>query len=137
MALDGLTSFSGPFERSNDTCSHSSTMPKAKKRKAPIASTSAHSSSIDAQSCRNTIRKYHVLLKRRQQLAEGSQNATETTTLAEIEAEIERLGGLEKYQELSVLGQREERGGGSEKIFIDWMKELELHKISSSRNKVK
>lgn len=114
-------------------------MPKAKKRKAPIAATAAHSSSIAAQSCRNTIRKYHVLLKRRQQLAAGSPNPAETatTTLAEIDEEIVKLGGLERYQELSILGQREERGGGSEKILIDWMKEFELHKIPSGDDKVK
>lgn len=112
-------------------------MPKAKKRKTPIASSSIHKSSVDAQSCRNTIRKYHVLLKRRQQLSAGSQVASETTSMAEIDAEIDQLGGLERYQELSVLGQLEERGGGSEKIFIDWMKELEFHKISAGQGKVK
>ncbi|KAJ3515963.1 hypothetical protein NLJ89_g1423 [Agrocybe chaxingu] len=38
---------------------------------------------------------------------------------------------------MSVLGQRNERGGGSEKIFIGWMKELRLHKKSENHGKLR
>ena len=102
-------------------------MPKTKKRKQPIVSAVANTS-IAAQSCRNTIRKYHVLLKQRQKL----ENAPEPQpTLVEIEHQLSNLGGLERYQQLSTLGQREERGGGAEKFFIQWMKELNVHRKRS------
>jgi 25S rRNA (adenine2142-N1)-methyltransferase len=51
--------------------------------------------------------------------------------LAEIEHQLSNLGGLERYQQLSALGQREERGGGAEKFFIQWMKELNVHRVRS------
>ena len=102
-------------------------MPKAKKRKQPIVS-AASNISIAAQSCRSTIRRYHILLKQRRKLG----NAPESQpALAEIEHQLSNLGGLERYQQLSALGQREERGGGAEKIFIQWMKELNVHRRRS------
>jgi 25S rRNA (adenine2142-N1)-methyltransferase len=98
--------------------------PKTKKRKQPIVS-AASNTSITAQSCRNTIRQYHFLLKQRRKL----ENAPERQpTLVEIEHQLSNLGGLERYQQLSSLGQQEERGGGAEKIFIQWMKELNVHR---------
>lgn len=112
-------------------------MPKARKRKQPIVSQAASSSntSIAAQSCRNTIRKYHVLLKRRKQLENDPQQ--HRIDLAEIDQQLKDLGGLERYQQLSVLGQKEERGGGSEKIFVNWLKELNLHRRSESQGKLR
>jgi len=102
----------------------SNSMPKAKKRKQPIVP-AASITSIAAQSCRNTIRQYHVLLKERRKL----DNAPDPKpALNEIEHQLSNLGGLERYQQLSVLGQREERGGGAEKFFIQWMKELNVHR---------
>lgn len=91
-------------------------MPKARKRKQPIVQTTTIS--IAAQSCRTTIRQYHLLLKRRWQL----EQAKETTALAEIDQQISSLGGLQRYQQMSSLGQLGDRGGGSEKVFIQWMK---------------
>lgn len=93
-------------------------MPKARKRKQPIVQSTTIS--IAAQSCRTTIRQYHLLLKRRRQLEQAEQKIA----LAEIDQQISSLGGLERYQQMSSLGQREDRGGGSEKIFIQWMKEI-------------
>lgn len=114
-------------------------MPKARKRKHPIvaaASSSTSSASIAAQSCRNTIRKYHVLLKQRRQLENGT-SSDKTLSLADIDRQLSGLGGLEKYQELSSLGQSEERGGGSEKIFITWMKELGAYRLTEGKGKVR
>ncbi|KAF8163119.1 putative methyltransferase-domain-containing protein [Crassisporium funariophilum] len=110
-------------------------MPKARKRKLPIAhiATRVHNPSTDAQSCRTIIRQFHILLKRRRQLETDLNSAIE---LAEIDHQISSLGGLERYQQMSALGQREERGGGSEKIFIRWMKDLNIRK-SESKGKVR
>ncbi|PPQ86877.1 hypothetical protein CVT25_012596 [Psilocybe cyanescens] len=115
-------------------------MPKARarKRKLPIISEAvvkSNSTSIAAQSCRNTIRKYHVLMKRRTQLEQDPQE--HKRDLAEIDRQITDLGGLERYQQLSSLGQQEERGGGSEKIFIKWLKELNLHRRSETSGKLR
>jgi len=103
-------------------------MPKAKKRKPPIAQTSNTTLSTNAQVCRKTINQFHLLLKRRSQLLDVQDpTPIQVQDLANIGEEIARLGGLEKYQQMSVNGQKDERGGGSEKIFISWMKELGLH----------
>jgi 25S rRNA (adenine2142-N1)-methyltransferase len=48
---------------------------------------------------------------------------------AAICAEIEALGGLEKYQQASLQGQREDRGGDSSRVLIDW---LEAENLSTS-----
>lgn len=90
-----------------------------RKRKQPIVYQTT-ATSITAQSCRTTIRQYHLLLKRRQQLEQAKQ----TIALAEIDQQIASLGGLERYQQMSSLGQLEDRGGGSEKVFIQWMKAM-------------
>ncbi|KAF9052726.1 nucleolus protein [Panaeolus papilionaceus] len=111
---------------------------KPKKRKQPITPTiKPKESSISAQSCRTVIRRFHVLLKRKEQLKAEPAGADRTTKLAEVEQEIELLGGLERYQELSSLGQRDERGGGSERIFISWLKELGVHKDRQDKGKTK
>jgi 25S rRNA (adenine2142-N1)-methyltransferase len=79
------------------------------------------------------------LLKRRTQLEHiQDRSLLQVQKLADIDGEIARLGGLEKYQQMSVNGQKEERGGGSEKIFIAWMKELNLHhKHKGSSNRLR
>jgi len=111
-------------------------MPKVKKRKQPIVSEPAVSSnaSISAQSCRNTIRQFHVLLKRRRQLEDSSRGHEDDSM--EIDRQITNLGGLERYQQLSSLGQRDDRGGGSEKIFVKWLKELDLHRMHDTKGKL-
>jgi 25S rRNA (adenine2142-N1)-methyltransferase len=44
--------------------------------------------------------------------------------LANIDREIEALGGLEIYQRMSCIGQSSDRGGGSEKVLIGWLKQM-------------
>jgi 25S rRNA (adenine2142-N1)-methyltransferase len=139
--LSYLANASATFDAKHFDCylHHGLRMPKAKKRKNPIvvvppASTS--SASVAAQSCRNTIRKYHVLLKQRRQLENGT-SPDRMLGLAEIDQQLSALGGLEKYQELSSLGQRDERGGGSEKVFIAWMKDLDAHRPVGSKGRLR
>lgn len=103
------------------------------------------------QSTRSVIRAFHVLLKRKAMLDNQIKQTpgkncvqpsntpisliyagpTKPNTLLQqskaIDKEITTLGGLEKYQEMSAVGQSAERGGGSEKVLIEWLKELGLH----------
>jgi len=112
-------------------------MPKSRKRKIPIVHVSnASIPSTNAQDCRKTIRQFHILLKRRIQFR-NAQTPNHTEELADIDEQIARLGGLERYQQMSILGQKEDRGGGSEKMFIGWMKELNLHQRKSGKEKLR
>ena len=43
--------------------------------------------------------------------------------LEEVQGEIERMGGLEAYQRMSVIGQGKERGGGAENVCTGWLLE--------------
>ncbi|KAL2188797.1 hypothetical protein L209DRAFT_244300 [Thermothelomyces heterothallicus CBS 203.75] len=64
------------------------------------------------------INKHHLLQKRkRQAIAKGDK-----AEVAIIDAEIEALGGLERYQEASLQGQRHDRGGDSSRVLMQWLK---------------
>lgn len=99
-------------------------MPKARKRKTPVTSIDAtHSSSSTPQSSRTLIRQFHVLLKRKAQLQNRHHDSENAKTTSDIDREIEELGGLSAYQRMSSIGQGNDRGGGSEKVLITWLKE--------------
>lgn len=100
-------------------------MPKARKRKVPVtADSTPQTSSSKPQSSRTVIRQFHVLLKEQAKL----QAAGDSKALVANQHQIEELGGLEVYQSMSAIGQGKDRGGGSEKVFIGWLKELGAHK---------
>ncbi|KAF5324470.1 hypothetical protein D9611_004524 [Ephemerocybe angulata] len=105
-------------------------MPKARKRKTPIVAPSSDAAtSSRPEVTRSVIREFHVLLKRQTQLGRsGTKDAATASELDRIQQRIQELGGLERYQHMSATGQKDDRGGGSHKIFIGWMKELGLHK---------
>ncbi|KAF9070415.1 nucleolus protein [Rhodocollybia butyracea] len=108
-------------------------MPKVRKRKIPVtatvASTSNTSSSSKPEASRAVIRRFHVLLKRKTQLLKATdRDLARKTELANVEHEIEELGGMESYQRMSTIGQGTDRGGGSEKVLIRWLKDKEMHK---------
>ncbi|KAB5570310.1 putative methyltransferase-domain-containing protein [Coniochaeta sp. 2T2.1] len=73
--------------------------------------------SITRRATKSLIGKIHVLEKRRIQAVAKGDKAEE----ASIVAEIESLGGLKKYQEASLQGQREDRGGDSSRVLLDWL----------------
>ncbi|VDC07159.1 unnamed protein product [Peniophora sp. CBMAI 1063] len=100
-------------------------MPKATKRKTAITQLNAvgPSSSSKPQSSRTVIRRFHTLLKQQAQLQAGPQTARAVQELNDIAKEIDELGGLAAYQQMSSIGQGEDRGGGSQKVFIEWLKE--------------
>ena len=96
----------------------SRTMPKGnRQRKLPVTVAERHGSSSTPRTSRTVIRKFHTLLKQ-QKSAQGD-------TLTSINHELEKLGGLEKYQHMSSIGQGTDRGGGSEKVLIGWMKQMD------------
>ncbi|KAI0371751.1 hypothetical protein BV20DRAFT_965020 [Pilatotrama ljubarskyi] len=118
-------------------------MPKARKnkRKAPVTvagpsdrPSQPSGSSSHPQATRTIIRRFHVLIKRQTQLQQIIRGKHQDVTAAKaeldaVEREIEELGGLEVYQRMSSIGQGKDRGGGSEKIFIQWLRELNMPEI--------
>ncbi|KAG6820798.1 hypothetical protein H0H93_011563 [Arthromyces matolae] len=86
----------------------------------------------------NNIFTFHVLLKQRAQLqatssATSTVSAEATKVLADIQDEITSLGGLEQYQRMSAVGQGIDRGGGSERVLIKWLKDLGLHRARQTK----
>ncbi|KAG8805471.1 hypothetical protein FRC17_005489 [Serendipita sp. 399] len=45
-------------------------------------------------------------------------------TIRKIDDELAKLGGLERYQAMSAIGQSHLKGGGSERVLIQWLKEI-------------
>lgn len=124
-------------------------MPKARrqKRKTPVTvdlparSAVGPTSSSNPHSTRTLIRRFHVLLKRKDQLSKLVSNGHAThlaetkAELASVEMEMEALGGLQAYQKMSTIGQGSDRGGGSEKVFIEWLKEIGLSEYAHKSGK--
>ncbi|PQE11900.1 hypothetical protein CJF31_00000025 [Rutstroemia sp. NJR-2017a BVV2] len=76
--------------------------------------------SISSKATRTIIRTHHTLEKRRAKaLAEGDE-----VTAAALAREIATQGGLETYQRASLIGQRNDRGGDSSKILMEWLSPL-------------
>lgn len=117
-------------------------MPKARKgkRKVPVTvgkrigkSLAGPSGSSKPAATRTVIRRFHVLNKRQAQLQkflEGdgdvlSRQARDAREeLKAIDQEIVDMGGLEAYQKMSVIGQGSDRGGGSEKVLLEFLEDL-------------
>lgn len=100
-----------------------------RKRKTPVTNNFiANHTSPSSKSTRTIIRQYHNLLKRRARLLNKPLNDTTQHALTGIDQELNELGGLDVYQRMSTIGQGTIRGGGSEKVFIAWLRELELAK---------
>ncbi|KAH9079230.1 nucleolus protein [Lactarius deliciosus] len=74
----------------------------------PKATRHMMASSSTPRASRTVIRKFHTLLKQ-QKSAQGDALAN---------------GGLEAYQRMSCIGQSSDRGGGSEKVLIGWLKQM-------------
>ncbi|KAJ7771779.1 nucleolus protein [Mycena metata] len=100
-------------------------MGKTRKRKTPLtASVNTSTSSSKPESSRKVIRQYHVLLKQQAQLeALPKRDAKTAQTLEDIKHQLDELGGLEFYQRMSAIGQGHDRGGGSEKVAISFLRE--------------
>jgi 25S rRNA (adenine2142-N1)-methyltransferase len=117
-------------------------MPKARKTKRKVPITAAKrsgkafagpSGSSKPAATRTVIRRFHVLNKRQTQLQKflegdgdelSSQARIAREELGAVEREISDMGGLEAYQKMSVIGQGNDRGGGSEKVLLEFLEEL-------------
>lgn len=73
--------------------------------------------SISRKAARTLINKHHTLEKRRQQAIRNGDQAAAAAASAEIAA----LGGLDRYQQASLLGQSKLRGGDSSTILLEWL----------------
>ena len=95
-------------------------MVSSKRRKTPVTGTGTKSRPSSSKT-RSVIRKFHVLLKSRRKLEGIPCNERE---LGAIDEQISSLGGLDAYQRMSKQGQSAERGGGTETVLIDWLKDI-------------
>jgi hypothetical protein len=120
---DFLKQGSGQRYGAQTTHLNTTTMGRSKKRKIPVT-TPAHKSTPKSLTTRSTICRFHVLLKRRAQLETKPRTIEVAKELEEIDQEMVSLGGLEQYQAMSVVGQSKERGGGSHKVLISWLRIL-------------
>jgi 25S rRNA (adenine(2142)-N(1))-methyltransferase, Bmt2 len=98
-------------------------MPRTRRRKLPVTVSEKHGSSSTPRTSRGVIRKFHSLLKRQKTAEEDGD------TLVTVNREMEKLGGLEMYQRMSCIGQSSDRGGGSQKILIGWLRQLGWAKV--------
>lgn len=87
--------------------------------------------SISHKETRALINAHHTLHKKRQQALARNDGAAAAT----LDSEIEALGGIEEYQRASLQGQRNDRGGDSSKILLEWMRPAyaELKKFSGEQ----
>ncbi|THH06266.1 hypothetical protein EW145_g4198 [Phellinidium pouzarii] len=112
---------------------------KTRRRKAPVTASFASgslgkgagrltrfASSANPLTSARLIRQFHVLLKQRTQLEKKQTSPENVQALADVDEEIAGLGGLETYQRMSAIGQGTDRGGGSERVFVEWLKELAI-----------
>lgn len=74
--------------------------------------------SISRKATRGLINSIHQLEKKKTQAVAKGDKATE----AAADAEIAALGGIKKYQQASLQGQRNDRGGDSSRVLMEWLK---------------
>ncbi|KAI1331166.1 putative methyltransferase-domain-containing protein [Xylariaceae sp. FL0255] len=74
--------------------------------------------SISRKATRTLINTVHQLEKQKAQAASAGDRAA----VASADAQITALGGIEKYQQASLQGQRSDRGGDSSHVLMEWLK---------------
>lgn len=82
----------------------------------PLAS--RPTASLSAAATRNLIRSHHRLHK----ALHRAESTEDSARAGRVRAEIEALGGLERYQQASMQGQAGERGGDSSVVLMRWLK---------------
>lgn len=73
--------------------------------------------SLSARATRTLIRSHHQLQKALDTARKGGDDAQ----AADLERQIESLGGLKSYQQASIQGQSHERGGDSSRVLLEWV----------------
>jgi 25S rRNA (adenine2142-N1)-methyltransferase len=84
--------------------------------------------SLSSRVTRSLIRIHHVLSKQKAKAIAAGDN----DQVVAIQKEIDKHGGIEAYQQASLLGQANERGGDSSKILLEWLNAEKLLSKSSS-----
>ncbi|KAI1144153.1 putative methyltransferase-domain-containing protein [Hypoxylon sp. FL0543] len=84
--------------------------------------------SMSRKATKTLINSLHLLEKQKAQAIAKGDRATETA----IDTEIAALGGIEKYQQASLQGQRPDRGGDSSHVLMEWLKSADSTLFSSS-----
>ncbi|KAI0855655.1 putative methyltransferase-domain-containing protein [Xylaria cubensis] len=74
--------------------------------------------SISRKATRALINTIHQLEKKKAQAVAKGDRAAE----AAADTEIASLGGIQKYQQASLQGQRNDRGGDSSRVLMEWLK---------------
>ncbi|KAI1393894.1 putative methyltransferase-domain-containing protein [Hypoxylon trugodes] len=73
---------------------------------------------ISRKATKSLINAHHLLEKKKAQAIAKGDRAAEVA----IDAKITALGGIEKYQQASLQGQRLDRGGDSSHVLMEWLK---------------
>ncbi|KAJ1335522.1 25S rRNA (adenine(2142)-N(1))-methyltransferase [Microdochium nivale] len=73
--------------------------------------------SISRKATKSLINSLHLLQKKKAQAVTKGDHAAQAT----IDTEIAALGGLERYQQASLQGQRIDRGGDSSRVLMEWL----------------
>lgn len=73
--------------------------------------------SITRKATKSLINSLHLLQKKKAQAVAKGDLAAQ----AAVDTEIDALGGLEKYQQASLQGQRNDRGGDSSRVLMEWL----------------
>ena len=76
--------------------------------------------SISRKASRAAISRHHQLEKRKAQAISSGDSATAEV----LDQEIAAFGGIARYQQASLQGQRYDRGGDSSRVLMDWLKPL-------------
>ncbi|KAI1117015.1 putative methyltransferase-domain-containing protein [Nemania sp. NC0429] len=74
--------------------------------------------SISRKATRGLINAIHQLEKKKAQAAAKGDKVAEAAANSEIAA----LGGIQKYQQASLQGQRNDRGGDSSRVLMEWLR---------------
>jgi len=86
-----------------------------------------HQASFSSKATRTIIRSHHQLRKRHAQAVK----AGDTSKTTALQDELSRNGGLNGYQQASIMGQSPTRGGDSSKALMQWLEESkEVQEIS-------
>ncbi|GAO19683.1 uncharacterized protein UV8b_06319 [Ustilaginoidea virens] len=81
---------------------------------------------MSREASRKLINKHHQLQKnQRRATAQGDEK-----TAAAITEEISSLGGLSRYQQASLQGQRNDRGGDTSRVLLEWLPLDSVNKLS-------
>ncbi|ODV92248.1 hypothetical protein CANCADRAFT_30467 [Tortispora caseinolytica NRRL Y-17796] len=78
--------------------------------------------SVSAKTTRKIIRSRHALLKDKERF----EREGDAVKVKQIEEQLEDLGGIQIYQQASLLGQDRSRGGDTSELLVDWLKQFAL-----------